>query len=1035
MDHTPTYGRRLMPSVLDSLAQDTPDRVFAAVPKTNNVQNGFLDITFADVARMVNFLAWWLEDHIGHAQNFETVAYLGIADIRGPIVFQALMKCGFKILLLSPRNAVTTNLSLMKQTSCTKLLYSLEIALVSEQLKSAASSLFFAAVPSFQDMVNSGLAIHYPYNKTFDNARDEPTAVLHSSGSTGLPKPIVMTHASFSVLDNEHNLPEVPGRKKRDWTMWSFGGQGEGRLFTVFPFFHLGGFLMFTVATIFGNTTIVYAPPFLVPDGSLVRDIMIQQRLRALLLPPSLVEQLLAEPQGMELIKKLDFLAYSGAPLSSHTGNQLSQIIDVFSPYGATETYPQPELATASEDWEWHEFNPHHRHEMQLFDPEEGTYELVVMSDESSKTTSAVYHNLPLSRGKFYTKDLFVHHPTKPALFKYYGRKDDIITLSNGEKFNPVPFELCIQRDPTFKGALVIGNGRPQAALLLEPSVFNGNLETFWPQVEQSNALNPGQGRIHCGMVIVGSADEPFVRTGKGTIIRRLTEDVYRSEIEILYAEAQTRGDFRIEADPRTHQYSRETISNFLRQVLIATFPIGVKIEEDQDLYALGLDSVQTMIVVSSLKRSLQQYTAASVAWIAPRIVFQNPTIAKLSRIVHGFLQSGTTPAPIEDEDVVPWYLATLQNMEHSTKASTKQRTLSTVAIVGSTGFLGSRLTAKLLTDTSISKIYCLNRSKDAQARQEQMLQELGEQLHTTLFPKLQYYTIALDKPNIGLTDAEHGELSTELDAIIFNAWKLDFNLNTRAFHPFLHGLVEVIRLTTSSAQYPRILFVSSLSSVGSLALTSRVPESPIDDPSAAADFGYARSKLAAERILTAAAGQYGISVSVARVCQLVGSAPGSSVSDQSWLSAVVRTSKTLKCIPSHVAVIDWLRVDAAAEMLYDFLKVPRAEGYHQKPQFYHVTHPNPQKWDIMVDALRAQIQGASVVPLRDWVEKLKSMTTESTDVDLKALPALAMLDFFEWLAKGADRSSYATEHATGSSAMDLKPIDEDFIETWLGDV
>lgn len=46
-----------------------------------------------------------------------------------------------------------------------------------------------------------------------------------------------MTHGSFSVLDNEQNLPIVPGRTKRDWTMWSF--QGEGRVYTAFPFFHV----------------------------------------------------------------------------------------------------------------------------------------------------------------------------------------------------------------------------------------------------------------------------------------------------------------------------------------------------------------------------------------------------------------------------------------------------------------------------------------------------------------------------------------------------------------------------------------------------------------------------------------------------------------------------------------------------------------------------------------------------------------------------------------------------------------------------
>lgn len=46
-----------------------------------------------------------------------------------------------------------------------------------------------------------------------------------------------MTHGSFAVLDNEHNLRDVPGRRKRDWSMWTF--DGEARVYTVFPFFHV----------------------------------------------------------------------------------------------------------------------------------------------------------------------------------------------------------------------------------------------------------------------------------------------------------------------------------------------------------------------------------------------------------------------------------------------------------------------------------------------------------------------------------------------------------------------------------------------------------------------------------------------------------------------------------------------------------------------------------------------------------------------------------------------------------------------------
>ena len=52
-----------------------------------------------------------------------------------------------------------------------------------------------------------------------------------------------MTHSSFAVLDNEHNYPEIPGRKQRNWSMWTLEGP-DPRMYTVFPFFHVRQFII-----------------------------------------------------------------------------------------------------------------------------------------------------------------------------------------------------------------------------------------------------------------------------------------------------------------------------------------------------------------------------------------------------------------------------------------------------------------------------------------------------------------------------------------------------------------------------------------------------------------------------------------------------------------------------------------------------------------------------------------------------------------------------------------------------------------------
>ncbi|ORY19247.1 hypothetical protein BCR34DRAFT_595678 [Clohesyomyces aquaticus] len=155
---------------------------------------------------------------------------------------------------------------------------------------------------------------------------------------------------------------------------------------------------------------------------------------------------------------------------------------------------------------------------------------------------SALNHNMP-GTSVYCTKDLFKQHPKKPQLGEYYGRRDDIVVLSNGEKFNPVPEKLLVQGHSALAGALVIGQGRTHATLLVEAKHDLGDeerltlmVDSIWPLVEKANHLLPGQGHILPTNVLLSKSEKPFVRAGKGTIVRNLTQKLYSGEIEALYA-------------------------------------------------------------------------------------------------------------------------------------------------------------------------------------------------------------------------------------------------------------------------------------------------------------------------------------------------------------------------------------------------------------------------------------------------------------------------------------------------------------------
>jgi len=93
----PNYGRRLLPVELDRIAEESPSRVFASVPITSNVNDGFRDVSFRDIANGVNGFAHFLENRYGRGNNFETLSYIGMPDLRYVIVVLGAMKCGYKV--------------------------------------------------------------------------------------------------------------------------------------------------------------------------------------------------------------------------------------------------------------------------------------------------------------------------------------------------------------------------------------------------------------------------------------------------------------------------------------------------------------------------------------------------------------------------------------------------------------------------------------------------------------------------------------------------------------------------------------------------------------------------------------------------------------------------------------------------------------------------------------------------------------------------------------------------------------------------
>jgi acyl-CoA synthetase (AMP-forming)/AMP-acid ligase II len=93
------YGRRLLASLIDQIARDTPDRTYAEYLGKNWEREGFTEITYGQFATAIDKAAYWLDETFGKARHFETVAYSGVNDLRYAFFIVAAQKTGRKVSL------------------------------------------------------------------------------------------------------------------------------------------------------------------------------------------------------------------------------------------------------------------------------------------------------------------------------------------------------------------------------------------------------------------------------------------------------------------------------------------------------------------------------------------------------------------------------------------------------------------------------------------------------------------------------------------------------------------------------------------------------------------------------------------------------------------------------------------------------------------------------------------------------------------------------------------------------------------------
>ncbi|KAI4125468.1 MAG: hypothetical protein LQ338_004226 [Usnochroma carphineum] len=868
-------------------------------------------------------------------------------------------------------------------------------------------------VPAIHEWLEGPPAPLRPFSKSFADLRHKPFVVVHSSGSTGLPKPIALTHGFYAAMKS---MIETPHEE----SMYNNILQG-GRLFNGFPFFHAGGlFFPFVLSLHFGIPLVL--PPTGQPLSSEVTDLIYQYGdVQSSCLPPAILEGLAKRPESLQRLQRMRYVITGGALLPKSFGDAVSAAgTEVYNMIASTESGMMQHLKVGQTEWEYMRFGPQSGVE---FRPHSGgLHEMVIVRTQELEGRQAVFELFP-HIDKYETKDLFSPHPD-PAKSDFWlcrGRTDDILVLLNAEKLNPTMMEKIIESSPDVKSALVMGQDRFQTCLLIEP-MYEGTvksqeetqafLDRVWPYVEQANRESPSHGKIVESLIFLTNPRKSMCRTAKGSVNRRQTTNLYVEEIDMLYKNHKVGS--AVDHPKKSNEPSPKILTRAnLRSVVART--LGLKRDDLQDkanFFASGMDSLLVLEMVRSLNLFIGKIS------IDPGVVYMNPTLASLWTYFESKNKNNHIPLPTANRAS---QMRTVLDQFAVDLPLAKAKATRVAILTGSTGGLGTYLLRSLIKHAGFSKIYCMNRS--------------GQLPDRKIDYRVEYLRCNFSDPRLGLPQDVYNTLLHSVTHILHNAWLVDFNLPLECFSEHLLGVKHFVNFAANSSRNAHIFFVSSVASVLNGA-SDTIEEKVFNDFEMAQRMGYGESKHVAERLLYRAGLESNVSSSICRVGQIAGPIYSDGLwNKREWLPSMIASSKYLGCIPSALGPmdrIDWVPIDLVSQVAVELFTMNR-NAATPTTQVFHLVNPSETYWSSLLPTVRSCLGGdLPVVPLVEWVQKLGETISRTEDIGRN--PAVKLIDFFsarvQSNASPIMETKCSVEHSQTLRRLDK--ISSDQMKLWM---
>ncbi|KAL8722184.1 MAG: hypothetical protein Q9225_001280 [Loekoesia sp. 1 TL-2023] len=545
---------------------------------------------------------------LGFAPNRRrTIALLAPSDIDFIISFFALSRLGYTILPLSLRITATAITNLLQQTGCSTILHG-HLPQIKSTLQQISKEYPINAVEALTRDDYGKPMLDEPYfTREYDRQQENEriALIIHSSGSTGLPKPIFLTHRALLCHPT----------------------QGSGlNNFNALPWYHLYGISTSLQAMWMRKTAYLYNTSLPLTADNLIAVVERVQPEAIHCVPYAL--GLLAEQQrGVEALKGRKVVTAAGARTPDELGDRLvKEGVNLGVVFGTTEAGLAGDTMRrekGDDSWNYIRLYANIRQYIHMSPLGDNLYEFVYLKGHSALSTCNSDDPLP---GSWHSKDVFTPHPNIPDVWKYVTRIDDRITLVNGEKVLPLPIEGRIREDPLVREAVVVGTDQSTPGLLVFRAAGADHmsdevyLDAIWPSITDANLRAEAFSQITRDMVRLVPSNVDYPQTDKGSIIRARLYDQFQELIKQIYAHLNSVNTGGLKLD-------LPALEDWLLTVL--RDDIGILIPTAEvDFFSSGVDSLKAI----QMRRLIQKTLDLNGTVLSPNIVYETGNAKELAK-------------------------------------------------------------------------------------------------------------------------------------------------------------------------------------------------------------------------------------------------------------------------------------------------------------------------------------------------------------------------------------------------------------------